>query len=97
MDISGLRPIETVGNSQKSGMSHGCGYEERPPPGFSSRRKFSTFCTERRPSRKARAEMPGEAGAWKYTGCPSKRGARPPDGRMKPPSYSRAALERGGM
>ena len=26
----------------------------RPPPGFSSRRKFSSFCVERRPSRNAR-------------------------------------------
>jgi len=25
MDMSGLRPIDTVGNSQKSGISHGCG------------------------------------------------------------------------
>ena len=26
----GPRPIETVGNCQKSGISHGCGYDERP-------------------------------------------------------------------
>ena len=29
----GPRPIDTVGNSQKSGISHGCGYDDRPPPG----------------------------------------------------------------
>ena len=28
----GPRPIDTVGNSQKSGISQGCGYDERPPP-----------------------------------------------------------------
>ena len=39
----GPRPIDTVGNSQKSGISHGCGYDDSPPPGFSSRRKFSSF------------------------------------------------------
>ena len=33
-------PIETVGNSQKSGISQGCGYDDRPPPSFSSRRKL---------------------------------------------------------
>ena len=37
----GPRPIETVGNSQKSGISQGCGYDDSPPPGCSSRRKFS--------------------------------------------------------
>ena len=26
----GPSPIDTVGNCQKPGMSHGCGYEERP-------------------------------------------------------------------
>ena len=30
----GPRPIETVGNSQKSGISHGCGYDDSPPPGL---------------------------------------------------------------
>ena len=29
----GPRPIDTVGNSQKSGISHGCGYDDSPPPG----------------------------------------------------------------
>ena len=29
----GPRPIETVGNCQKSGISHGCGYDDSPPPG----------------------------------------------------------------
>ena len=29
----GPRPIETVGNSQKSGISQGCGYDDSPPPG----------------------------------------------------------------
>ena len=32
-----------MGNSQKSGISHGCGYDESPPPSFSSRRKFSSL------------------------------------------------------
>ena len=36
----GPRPIETVGNSQKSGISQGCGYDDSPPPGCSSRRKL---------------------------------------------------------
>ena len=35
-----------MGNSQKSGISHGCGYDESPPPSFSSRRKFSSFSAE---------------------------------------------------
>jgi len=35
--------MDTVGNSQKSGISHGCGYEDSPPPGFSSRRKIFQF------------------------------------------------------
>ena len=26
----GPRPIDTVGNCQKSGISHGCGYDESP-------------------------------------------------------------------
>ena len=42
----GPSPIDTVGNSQKSGISQGCGYDESPPPGFSSRRKFSSFSAE---------------------------------------------------
>ena len=36
----GPRPIETVGNSQNSGISQGCGYDDSPPPGCSSRRKL---------------------------------------------------------
>ena len=51
----GPRPMETVGNSQKSGISHGWGYELRPPPFFSSRRKFCNFSLGMRPSRYARA------------------------------------------
>ena len=67
MDCSGPNPMLTVGNSQKSGMSHGCGYEQSPPPGFSSRRKFSSFSLGRRPSKNAREYMPGAACPWKYT------------------------------
>ena len=40
----GPRPIDTVGNSQKSGISQGCGYDDSPPPAASSRRKFSRCC-----------------------------------------------------
>ena len=36
----GPRPIDTVGNSQKSGISQGCGYDESPGVGCNSRRKF---------------------------------------------------------
>ena len=39
--IIGPSPIETVGNCQKSGISHGCGYEERPPPSTSWRKRRS--------------------------------------------------------
>src|ERR1035438_6511354 len=49
--IIGPSPIETVGNSQNSGISQGCGYDESPPPGFNSRRKFSNFSLGIRPSR----------------------------------------------
>ena len=34
MAISGPRPIDTVGNCQKSGISFGCGYEDRPAVHF---------------------------------------------------------------
>ena len=44
MALRGPRPIETVGNSQKSGISRGWGYDDRPPgPALrpcSSRRKY---------------------------------------------------------
>ena len=36
----GPRPIETVGNCQKSGISHGCGYDEMPSPPTSWRKLF---------------------------------------------------------
>ena len=39
LDGRGPRPIDTVGNSQNSGMSRGCGYDDRPWPGVVSRRK----------------------------------------------------------
>jgi len=31
----GPRPIDTVGNCQKSGISQGCGYEDSPSPATS--------------------------------------------------------------
>ena len=34
MAMIGPSPIETVGYSQKSGISQGCGYDERPPSGL---------------------------------------------------------------
>ena len=38
--IIGPKPIDTVGNCQKSGISHGCGYDDKPMPGpTTSRRK----------------------------------------------------------
>ena len=40
MAMIGPRPIDTVGYSQKSGISQGCGYDDRPPPSASSWRKF---------------------------------------------------------
>ena len=52
----GPRPIDTVGNSQKSGISHGCGYDDRPPPGVSSRRKFSS-CVASMPPFEERARV----------------------------------------
>ena len=30
--MMGPSPIDTVGNCQNSGISHGCGYDDRPPP-----------------------------------------------------------------
>ena len=63
--MMGPSPIETVGASQNSGISQGCGYEERPPLGFNSRRKFCSCSSDSRPSRNARAYMPGEACPWK--------------------------------
>jgi hypothetical protein len=58
------RPIETVGYSQNSGISRGCGYELRPWPGTVSRRKWSSWPSVRRPSRNARAYIPGAAWPW---------------------------------
>src|SRR5207253_233084 len=50
-----MERIETVGNSQKSGISRGCGYDGSPSPGAVSRRKWSSWSSVSRPSRKARA------------------------------------------
>ena len=53
----GPRPIETVGYSQNSGISHGCGYDDRPPPGASSRRKLSScFSDESAFEKRARVD-----------------------------------------
>ena len=38
MDMIGPKPIETVGNCQKSGISQGWGYDERPLPSTSWRK-----------------------------------------------------------
>jgi len=48
------RPMDTVGNCQKSDISQGCGYDERPPPPTSWRKRASCLWVNR-PSRKARA------------------------------------------
>ena len=45
-----------MGNSQKSGISHGCGYDDSPPPSFSSRRKFSSLLG-RQPAFEERARV----------------------------------------
>ncbi|MNN19558.1 hypothetical protein D3C81_1328030 [compost metagenome] len=58
MAMIGPRPIDTVGNCQKSGISHGCGYDEMPWPS-TSWRKLSSWSWLRRPSRKAREYTPG--------------------------------------
>ena len=55
----GPRPIETVGNCQKSGISHGCGYEESPER-ETSWRKPSRSSSVSRPSMNARAYTPGD-------------------------------------
>ena len=52
--LSGLSPIETVGNSQKSGSRRGCGYDGSPLPS-TSRRNDSSCSSLSRPSRNARA------------------------------------------
>ena len=38
IDMIGPKPIDTVANCQKSGISHGCGYEESPLPSTSWRK-----------------------------------------------------------
>ena len=64
MAISGPSPIDTVGNCQNSGISHGCGYDDSPWPPVSCR-KLSSCCSVSRPSTKARAYMPGAEWPWK--------------------------------
>ena len=54
MALIGPSPIETVGYSQKSGMSRGWGYEDKPSPPTSNRKLSSCF-SSMRPSTKARA------------------------------------------
>ena len=51
----------TRANRDHSGINHGCGYDDKPPPGCNSRRKLMRFSSVRRPSRNARLYMPGEA------------------------------------
>ncbi len=46
--------MDTVGNCQNSGISHGCGYDESPVPSASCR-KESICSSVSRPSRNARA------------------------------------------
>ena len=53
-------PIDTVGNCQNSGISRGCGYDGRPCGALDrSCRKPSRSSSLSRPSRNARAYMPG--------------------------------------
>ena len=51
----GPSPIDTVGNSQKFGISQGCGYDDSPGLACNSRRKFFRWSSESRPKRNARA------------------------------------------
>src|SRR6195952_4759839 len=68
MAFIGPRPIETVGCSQKSGISRGWGYDGIPPPGCdTSCRKPSILSVDSRPSRNALAYIPGDAWPWKNT------------------------------
>jgi len=67
--IKGPRPMDTVGYCQKPGISQGCGYDERPP-GRASRRNLSSSSSLRRPSRKARAYIPGDECPWIMTRSP---------------------------
>ena len=46
--------METVGYSQNSGISRGCGYEDSPSVP-TSKRKLSSCSSDSRPSTKARA------------------------------------------
>ena len=54
MAMIGPSPMETVGNCQKSGMSHGWGYEEIPPGSTSWRKRFN-WSSVSRPKSHARA------------------------------------------
>src|SRR5690625_6944444 len=93
MAVMGPRPMETVGNCQESGISQGCGYEERPLPS-TSRRKLSSCSSVRRPSRKERAYIPGELWPWKYTRSPGLSPSLTRKKWLKPTSYSVAAEEK---
>ena len=64
-------PMDTVGNCQNSGINRGCGYDGRPCGAFdfSCRNPFRSSSLSR-PSRYARAYMPGEAWPWKNTWSP---------------------------
>ena len=81
----------TVGNSQKSGMSQGCGYEDRPSFGGHSRRKSSKRSSDRRPSKNARAYTPGDAWPWNITKSPGWSPSLPLKKWLKPTSYRLAA------
>ena len=52
----GPRPIDTVGNCQKSGISHGCGYDESPPPPTSWRKRRSCCLAEPALEKRARVD-----------------------------------------
>ena len=57
----GPRPIETVGNCQKSGISQGCGYDDSPGLSCSSWRKLLELL-EREPAFEKRARVDARRG-----------------------------------
>ncbi|QDK77791.1 hypothetical protein EXU85_03950 [Spirosoma sp. KCTC 42546] len=55
MALMPVSAIDVQGICQNHGLQRGYGYDGKPPPGRNSRRKFSGFSSDRRPSRNARA------------------------------------------
>src|SRR5471030_653262 len=83
----GPRPMDTVGNCQKSGISHGCGYDEMPwPP--TSWRKLSSWLSFSRPSKNAHEYTPGDEWPCTNTRSPPCSGDGACQKWLKPTSYS---------